>query len=72
MEGNEMKNSKRVGWKMKMAANIASDHPGLVMMDLARAVGPNGYAIVHRAIAAGLLRKEPMENRKRAFRVYAA
>ena len=72
-----MKNSKRVGWKMKMAANIASDHPGLVMMDLARAVGPNsslqyGYAIVHRAIAAGLLRKEPMENRKRAFRVYAA
>ena len=70
-----MKNVKRIGPKMKLAANIAADHPGLVMMDLARAVGPHGslqygYAIVHRAIASGLLRTEPMENRKRAFRVY--
>jgi hypothetical protein len=49
---------------MRAVAAFVEAHPGLHMIKAARAVGPHhslrfGYAAVHRAIAAGLVRAEP-------------
>lgn len=53
--------SKRIGPKMKEAAGFVRENPGCAILPVAEAVGPNGsrrygYAIVHRAIRAGLIR----------------
>lgn len=55
--------SKRIGPCMSVVSNFVSANPGCVMIRAARYVGPRGslrygYASVHRAIRAGLVRKE--------------
>jgi hypothetical protein len=52
--------AKRIGSKMRMAVTYVSMHPGCAILPAAEYVGPNGsrkfgYAIVHRAIDAGLI-----------------
>ena len=53
--------AKRIGPKMAKAARIVAENPGTAILPVAERVGPNGsrqygYAIVHRAMRAGLVR----------------
>lgn len=66
--------SRRYGPKMKEAAAYVRCHPGCSMIEVARQVGPNGslrygYAIVHRAVLAGLIRAELLANG--TYRLYS-
>lgn len=66
---------KRIGPRMAEALEVATDHPGITMQDLAEAVGPHGsrrygYRIVHRAIAAGLLQIVERPEKRGCYRVY--
>lgn len=52
---------RRIGPKMRMATNYVARHEGCAILPAAEHVGPHGsraygYRIVHRAIAAGLIR----------------
>ena len=61
---------RRIGQKMRWAAEYVKAHPGCTKLAVAERVGPNGsrqygYAIVDRAIGAGLIedRSEPGSSR---------
>jgi hypothetical protein len=55
-------NSHRIGPRMSAAAFLVSRNPGCAMLPIARAIAPHGtgiqygYAAIHRAIRAGLIR----------------
>jgi hypothetical protein len=56
-----MKNTKRIGNKMQAAVDYVRNHPGCAILPVAEFVGPHGsracgYASVHRAIKAGLIK----------------
>lgn len=59
----------RVGPKMQAAVRYVENNPGCAILPVAEWVGPHGsrnygYAIVHRAIKAGLIRAERGEDGK--------
>lgn len=64
--GKGMKNAKRIGPKMEMARDYVARHGECLMIDVAKHVHPLprafasscafGYNVVHRAIAAGLIK----------------
>jgi len=52
---------KKIGPKMHQAVIYVANHPGCRILPVAEEVGPHGsrqygYAIVHRAIKAGLIK----------------
>lgn len=57
----EAMNTNRIGPKMSRAVDYVRNNPGCAILPVAEYVGPNGsrrcgYATVHRAIRAGLIR----------------
>ena len=65
-----MKTTKRIGPKMEEAADYVRENPGCAILPVAEAIGPHGsrrygYAAVHRAIKAGLIRAERVGGRYR-------
>lgn len=55
--------SHRIGRQMIRATNYVAANPGTCILPVALAIGPNGstrygYAAVHRAIRAGLIRAD--------------
>lgn len=56
------------GPKMQAAVSFVASNPGCAILPVAEAIGPNGsrkygYAAVHRAIRAGLIRAERIRGR---------
>ena len=65
----------RIGPKMEEVQNYVHRYPGCTMLACAEWVGPNGsrkfgYAAVHRALDAGLVRREERKDKRGCYRLY--